>query len=102
MAAVVDDLLAGREKADISAAFHRTMAEMVAACCRTIRDAGGPSAVALSGGTFQNVVLLQQTADLLRSNGFVVYRHRRVPANDGGLCLGQAVLAEHRLRDVSG
>jgi hydrogenase maturation protein HypF len=54
---------------------------------------GGVSAVALSGGTFQNLLLLRQVLEYLAGRGFTVYRHRRVPANDGGLSLGQAVLA---------
>jgi len=98
VAGVVEDLLAGREVAEISAMFHRAMAEVVAAGCNEIRGAGGASAVALSGGTFQNVLLLRQVSELLEECGFAVYRHRRVPANDGGLALGQAVLVNDLLR----
>ncbi len=94
MSGVVEDLLAGREKGEISSSFHRTMAEVVVAGCERIREAGGASAVALSGGTFQNLLLLEQVIELLAGKGFAVYRHRRVPANDGGLALGQAVLAD--------
>jgi hydrogenase maturation protein HypF len=90
---VVDDVLAGRPVGEIAAAFHRTMAEVVVAGCAQIREVSGVSAVALSGGTFQNVLLLEQVVESLTSQGFLVYRHRRVPANDGGLALGQAVLA---------
>ncbi len=91
---VVDDLLAGTTKGEISSRFHRTMAEVVAEGCEKIRGAGGTTAVALSGGTFQNMLLLKQLIRLLEEKGFEVYRHRRVPANDGGLALGQAVLAD--------
>ncbi len=91
---VVEDLLAGRDAAEISARFHRTMAEVVVAGCERIRETGGASAVALSGGTFQNGLLMEQVVELLTGKGFTVYRHRRVPANDGGLALGQAVLAD--------
>jgi hydrogenase maturation protein HypF len=90
---VVEDLLAGREGGEVSARFHRTMAEVVVAGCEGIRADGGPSAVALSGGTFQNLLLMEQVLECLLGKGFAVYRHRRVPANDGGLALGQAVLA---------
>ena len=90
---VVEDLLAGKERGEVSARFHRTMAEVVVAGCEGIRAAGGPSAVALSGGTFQNLLLMEQVLECLLGKGFSVYRHRRVPANDGGLALGQAVLA---------
>ncbi len=94
IATVVEDLLAGRPAPDIAAAFHRTMAGMAAAVCEAVRDANGTSAVALSGGTFQNMLLLEQTIELLEERGFVVYKHSRVPANDGGLALGQAILAD--------
>jgi hydrogenase maturation protein HypF len=90
---VVEDLLAGREKGEISARFHRTMTEVVVAVCGRIRDEGGTSAVALSGGTFQNLLLVEQVLECLVGKGFAVYLHRRVPTNDGGLALGQAVLA---------
>jgi hydrogenase maturation protein HypF len=93
---VVDDVLAGRPVGEIAAAFHRTMVEVVVAGCAQIRQASGVSAVALSGGTFQNVLLLEQVVESLTSQGFLVYRHRRVPANDGGLSLGQAVLASRQ------
>ncbi len=90
---VVEDLLSGRQKGEISSRFHRTMAEVVVAGCGRIRAAGGASAVALSGGAFQNLLLMEQVLECLVGKGFAVYRHRRVPTNDGGLALGQAVLA---------
>ena len=93
---VVRDLLAGREAAEISSRFHRTMAEVVVAGCERIREETGAVAVALSGGTFQNLLLVEQVLELLSGKGFAVYRHRRVPTNDGGLALGQAVLANAR------
>jgi len=96
---VVEDLLAGREVGEISSRFHRTVAEMVVAGCEEIRESGGVSFVALSGGTFQNLLLMEQVVELLARKGFAVYRHRRVPANDGGLALGQAVLADVLLRE---
>ena len=91
---VVEDLLAGRSAGEISSKFHRAVAEVVVAGCERIREEGGPGVVALSGGTFQNLLLLEQVSGLLEERGFVAYRHRRVPANDGGLALGQAVLAD--------
>jgi hydrogenase maturation protein HypF len=90
---VVEDLLAGSEIGEISSKFHRTVAEVVLAGCEKVREIEGVSAVALSGGTFQNLLLMEQVLELLGGRGFTVYRHRRVPANDGGLSLGQAVLA---------
>ncbi len=93
VAGVVEALLAGREVGEISSKFHRTIAELVVVGCEQIREAGGTSAVALSGGTFQNMLLMRQVLELLEARGFAVYRHRRVPTNDGGLALGQAMLA---------
>jgi hydrogenase maturation protein HypF len=99
VAAVVEALLDGRLAAEVSARFHRTMAEMVVAICERLREGNGTDAVALSGGTFQNLLLLDQVVQLLEEKGFTVYRHLRVPANDGGLALGQAVLADKFFRE---
>jgi hydrogenase maturation protein HypF len=96
---VVEDLLGGREAGEISSKFHRTMAEVVVAGCEGIRKESGINVVALSGGAFQNMLLLGQMVRLLEEKGFVAYRHRRVPTNDGGLSLGQAVLADRVLRE---
>src|SRR5829696_959494 len=101
LAAVVEDLLSGRPAPDISATFHRTMAQIVATVCDELRAAEGTSAVALSGGTFQNMLLLTQTTDLLEEKQFVVHTHQRVPTNDGGLALGQAILADSVFRRSS-
>jgi len=92
---VVEDVLSGREVGGISSRFHRTMAEVVVAGCERIRGVGGPTTVALSGGTFQNMLLLNQTIKLLEEKDFVVHKHKRVPTNDGGIALGQAVLADN-------
>jgi hydrogenase maturation protein HypF len=97
---VVEDLLADGATREVSSRFHRTMAEVVVAGCERIREAGGTNAVALSGGTFQNMLLLKQVIGLLEEKGFEVYRHRRVPANDGGLALGQAILADNFFREA--
>jgi hydrogenase maturation protein HypF len=99
---VVDDLLSGRGPGEISSRFHRTMAEVVAAGCERAREAGGPAKVALSGGTFQNMLLLDQTVKLLEEKEFMVHKHNRVPANDGGIALGQAVLADRTVEKASG
>nr|MBA2714299.1 carbamoyltransferase HypF [Rubrobacteraceae bacterium] len=94
---VVEDLLSGREAGEISSKFHRTMAGVVVAGCERIRETGSTTAVALSGGTFQNMLLLNQTIELLEEKEFQVYTHLRVPANDGGIALGQAILADRTL-----
>ncbi|MEO8028804.1 MAG: carbamoyltransferase HypF, partial [Bryobacteraceae bacterium] len=78
--------------------FHATLANATAAACGQARASSGLRRVCLSGGTFQNALLIGLTVDSLQSLGFEVYLHARVPANDGGLSLGQAVIAARRLR----
>ena len=91
--AIVNDLSREVPANEISAAFHNTLAAAIAEVCRRIRAAEGLSRVCLSGGTFQNVFLLQRTVNGLRRDGFEVFLHALVPPNDGGIALGQAVIA---------
>jgi hydrogenase maturation protein HypF len=84
----------------MAARLHGGIARATADVCRTLRAQRGLNAVALSGGVWQNTYLLALTTGLLQEDGFEVYIHRRVPANDGGLALGQAFSAQARLRDV--
>ncbi|MEP6644765.1 MAG: carbamoyltransferase HypF [Acidobacteriaceae bacterium] len=83
----------------IAARFHNTIAIAIADVCSRIRDAEKLNRVCLSGGTFQNVYLLQRTVEGLRQSKFEVYLHASVPANDGGISLGQAVIANEILRN---
>ncbi len=94
---VVDDLLRQVPAAQIAARFHATLADVVVRVCEQIRARTALAAVALSGGVFQNVRLLDAAVSGLEARGFEVYRHRQVPANDGGLALGQAAVAARRL-----
>ncbi|MFC3986386.1 carbamoyltransferase HypF [Streptosporangium jomthongense] len=96
VAAVAEDVRAGTETGVVSARFHNTVARIVAEGCARVRRAGGPSTVALSGGVFQNALLLVRAAALLEEDGFHVLTHGRVPPNDGGVSLGQAVVAGAR------
>ncbi len=91
--AVVADVRAGVAPDVIAARFHTGMARMIRDICREIREETGLNEVALSGGVFQNVTLLGQVVSLLEEAGFTVYTHRLVPPNDGGLALGQAIIA---------
>ncbi len=95
MAAVVADLDGGRPRAAIAAAFHETIARSTADALAAL--AGGERVVALSGGTFQNLRLLDATRRALEAHGFRVLAHRRVPPNDGGIAYGQAAVAAARL-----
>jgi hydrogenase maturation protein HypF len=80
-----------------SARFHNGLANAVVAGCRRLREATGLERVALSGGVWQNMLLLSRAVDGLEQAGFEVLVHHLVPANDGGLALGQAVVAAARM-----
>ena len=92
-AGVLEDLEAGAAPGQVGARLHRTVAELVTELCRRVRSAGGPSAVALSGGVFQNRLLADLTEGLLEAGGFEVLAAGLVPVNDGGVSLGQAAVA---------
>jgi hydrogenase maturation protein HypF len=94
---VVADVQASVDTAIIAAKFHNTVARMVLEIATRIRAADHVNRVALSGGTFQNLRLLSRAVALLRAAGFEVLLHSAVPANDGGLALGQAAIANEQL-----
>jgi hydrogenase maturation protein HypF len=96
VAAVASDLDAGAAPADVSARFHATVAAFTHEALRHLRTRTGVATVALTGGVFQNAVLLEDLAARLRSDGFDVLVHRRVPTNDGGISLGQAIVASQQ------
>lgn len=93
LTAVVADLRAGTAVPLIAARFHGAVADLVRRGCALARERAGLTTVALTGGVFANTLLAEATARLLRQDGFTVLRHRRVPPNDGGLALGQIVVA---------
>jgi len=95
---IVKDVLAGRPAGWIAAAFHNTVVAIVTEVCRRLRTTEGITRVCLSGGTFQNVYLLERAVAGLRREGFEVFLHAHVPPNDGGISLGQAVIANARSR----
>jgi hydrogenase maturation protein HypF len=92
--AVIEDLHQGIPNGRISVRFHSTVAQMINETCHLIANDTGISQIALSGGVFQNRLLLRKTISLLESSGFQVFTHRQVPCNDGGISLGQAVVAD--------
>jgi hydrogenase maturation protein HypF len=94
VAAVHDDLAAGRPREAIAAAFHETIARAAADSCA---EADAQGKVVLSGGSFQNLRLLASTSARLQQHGFEVLLHRTVPPNDGGISYGQAAVAAARL-----
>jgi hydrogenase maturation protein HypF len=90
---IVQEVRAKKSIEIIAARFHKTVADFAVAICKRGREARGLNEVALSGGVWQNQVLLDLVRDGLKRNEFVLYFHQQVPTNDGGLSLGQAVVA---------
>jgi hydrogenase maturation protein HypF len=94
---VVGDLTEGVSNSKISGKFHRTIAHMIIETCEVMRSSESLNRVVLSGGVFQNIFLLSLVTEGLKRSGFNVYTHHLVPANDGGISLGQAVIGHMRL-----
>lgn len=101
LAAIIGDLENGTPKARIARVFHDTMAGVAVRMALDARVKSGIEVVALSGGCFQNRLLQAAAIARLEREGFSVLVHHRVPANDGGLALGQAVVAAARLSSGS-
>ncbi|MFE7812499.1 carbamoyltransferase HypF [Streptomyces sp. NPDC057433] len=93
IAAVVGDVRGGVPPALVAARFHHAVAGLVHEVCGRARAELGLETVALTGGVFANVLLSSACATRLREDGFTVLRHRRVPPGDGGLALGQLMVA---------
>ncbi|MFF7646215.1 carbamoyltransferase HypF [Streptomyces canus] len=93
LAAIVGDLRGGVEPALVAARFHRGVTGLVHRLCVRARERHGVDTVALTGGVFANTLLSSACAAALREDGFTVLRHHLVPPNDGGLALGQLMVA---------
>jgi hydrogenase maturation protein HypF len=96
LTAVMDDVKQATVPSFISAKFHNTVSQIIVETCQRIAQRTGLSEVALSGGVFQNRLLLRIATNDLRQAGFSVLTHRLVPPNDGGISLGQAVVANFK------
>jgi len=96
--AIVSDIQQGLPPPQIARRFHRSIAELLATACHQAREQTGLNVVALSGGVFQNQLLLVQLMARLEEMAFQVYVNRRVPPNDGGISLGQIAVAAARLQ----
>ncbi len=95
---IADDLARGTAVPVLAARFHNALADVVLDVCCRLRDGHDLSTVALSGGVFQNALLVTRCLDRLEAAGFTVLTHRQVPPNDGGISLGQAAVAAALLR----
>jgi hydrogenase maturation protein HypF len=96
LSAAVEDVRTNEFAGVIGARFHRTIADIAVDVCKRARTYAGLNEVAVSGGVWQNQVLLDLVRDGLKREKFVVYFHKQVPTNDGGLALGQALVAHFR------
>jgi len=101
IASVVNDIYQAVPGSVIAARFHNTVARMVLRLCKLISTKTGIKKVALSGGVFQNRLLLRKAIALLESANLEVFIHRQVPCNDGGISLGQVVIANSVQEKVS-
>lgn len=91
--AIIADLQSGKPKSIMAARFHNSIINISLEICKTIRNQTGEETVALSGGVWQNKVLLVKTFQKLQEDNFSVLWHHRVPSNDGGIAFGQTCIA---------
>ncbi len=99
---VAEEARRGVAAASIARRFHSTIVNVIAQVCARLRAEFGLDAAVLSGGVFLNALLTAEATERLEGEGFRVYRHRQVPPNDGGLCLGQLAVAAARQRAEGG
>ena len=90
---ILNRQLNGEDPGKLAYFFHRELACQITAACVKIRELRGCNKAALSGGVFQNRLLLELTDHMLLEQGFEVLKHQLLPPNDGGIALGQAVYA---------
>ena len=96
---IVNDLNDGKSQGLIAAKFHNTVIYCIFAVAERIRTLRKINKVVLSGGSFQNAYVLSKVEILLEQNGFEVFSHKKTPANDAGIALGQLAIAAKR-RDL--
>lgn len=95
---LVERKLAGENSNQLALHFHKGLAGMIVSACEKAREETGINTVALSGGVYQNKLLLDYSVTMLEERGFHVLRHHLLPPNDGGISLGQAVAATRSLQ----
>lgn len=95
---IVETKLQGADSGALAYLFHQTLAEQIVVACIEARKSSGRNKTALSGGVFQNRLLLHLTEERLGQEGFEVLRHHMIPPNDGGIAIGQAAYGMNRLQ----
>lgn len=99
--AIFEDIAAGVDRARVARRFHQSVAELVLDVCLRLRDSAGVNTVALSGGVFQNRLLVELIVPRLSGEGFTELRHGQVPPNDGGISLGQVAIGRAHLGAIN-
>ena len=94
---LIAERLKGKDPIQLAWTFHAGLASLIAAGARRCREMCGIGTCALSGGVFQNTLLLELVIKKLEKDGFNILHHRLIPPNDGGIALGQAVIAMYQL-----
>lgn len=94
--AIADEIISGNPSSLISTRFHNTIVEIICAAAEKLRNQFGINKAVLSGGVFMNGYLLEKAEIKLTDMGFEIFTHSKVPSNDGGLALGQLMIAAHR------
>lgn len=97
--AVIVDHLAGISQSTIAGRFHNTIVAIGVEACKVIQSESGLNTVAISGGVWQNLLLMKKILPALRSRGFIPLIHRHLPPNDGCVALGQAAIAQKTMKD---
>lgn len=96
---IVEEKLQGADSNQLAYLFHQELAEQITAACEEARKVSGRKKAALSGGVFQNRLLLRMTENRLMEEGFEVLRHCMIPPNDGGIAIGQAAYGMYQLQN---
>jgi hydrogenase maturation protein HypF len=95
---IINDIREGLDRGVIAAMFHNTVVEALQRVVEKLSGQSGITDVALSGGAFQNAILLERLTGRLASGGFRVYTNHAVPRNDGGISLGQAYILRETMK----
>ncbi|AWI05576.1 carbamoyltransferase HypF [Clostridium drakei] len=99
---IIEETLAGKDAESLAYFFHEKLSDMIAAACSYASEKSGINTIALSGGVYQNQLLLKMSIERLRKMGFRVLTHSLLPPNDGGIATGQAIAAMEYINKTKG